>query len=240
MTVGRGYYSDTFYYLPVSGQQICKIDLDAGTIVGRAQTEVELGNLVCYKDQLISLSPQSVASFVLLSEHLRKQLRERLAANPQDIDALALKAQILLQEGKADESLALLRSAHGLAPERPMIRALLVKVMLALVRQDFAAHVGLTDELDKLVTDPAQRREMLRWRVQGLARADRHLGRLSGRSWSWPIRSWRPPPPARPTTALQPIDRERNVRLDRWLQGQLATACRAGRFRDPRAASPPS
>ena len=69
VTVGRGYYSDSFYYLPTSGQQICKIDLDTGTIVGRAQTEVELGNLVCYKDQLISVSPQSVASFVLLSEH---------------------------------------------------------------------------------------------------------------------------------------------------------------------------
>jgi hypothetical protein len=48
------------------------------------------------------------------------------------------------------------------------VRALLVKVMMVLMRKDFAAHVGLTDELDKLVTDPAQRREVLRWRVQGL------------------------------------------------------------------------
>src|SRR6478672_945078 len=113
--VGRGYYNDQFYYLPVSGQQLCKIDVEAGTIVGRAQTEIELGNLVCYKDQLISLSPQAVASFVLLSEHLQKQLEERLAANPKDLDALALKAQILLQEGEADQSLTLLRRAYELA-----------------------------------------------------------------------------------------------------------------------------
>ena len=33
--------------------------------------------------------------------------------------------------------------------------------------------MGLTDELDKLVTDQAQRREILRWRVQGLASSDR-------------------------------------------------------------------
>src|SRR5205823_7791693 len=136
--VGRGYQSEGFYYLPVSGQQICKIDLQTGSIAGRAQTEVELGNLVCYKDQLISVSPQSVASFVLLSEHLEQQLQERLAANPKDIDALALKAQILFQEGNAGESLTLLRRAAEQAPQRPMIRTLLEKVMLALVRQDFA------------------------------------------------------------------------------------------------------
>src|SRR5438876_794302 len=32
VTVGRGYYSESSYYLPVSGQQICKLDLDSGTI----------------------------------------------------------------------------------------------------------------------------------------------------------------------------------------------------------------
>ena len=37
-----------------------------------------------------------------------------------------------------------------------MIRTLLVKVMLALVRQDFATHAALTDELEKLVADPAK------------------------------------------------------------------------------------
>jgi outer membrane protein assembly factor BamB len=218
--VGRGYYSDRYYYLPASGQQIFKIDLDVGTIAGRAQTEIELGNLVCYQDQLISLSPQSVASFVLLSEHLQKQLEERLAANPKDVDSLALKAQILLQEGDAEKSLALLRRAHDLAPERPTIRGLLVKVMLAVVRQDLAAHLPLTDELDKLVTDPVQRRELLRWRVQGLAESNRTwdafqaLLELADQELTAATAG-----PFNP--ALQSVERERNVRLDRWLQGQL-------------------
>jgi outer membrane protein assembly factor BamB/tetratricopeptide (TPR) repeat protein len=222
VSVGRGYYNDSFYYLPTSGQQICKIDLDSGSIVSRAQTEVELGNLVCYQDQLISLSPQSVASFVLYSERLEKQLEQRLAAHPEDIDALSIKAQILLQADKADESLSLLRRAAELAPDRTTVRALLVKVMMVLMRKDFAAHVGLTDELDKLVTDPAQRREVLRWRVQGLTEqkrlddaftallelADQELAAASAGTSS---------------QSLQQIDRERSVRLDRWLLGQLRT-----------------
>jgi outer membrane protein assembly factor BamB len=222
VAVGRGYYSDSFYYLPVSGQQICKIDLNGGSIAGRTQTEVELGNLVCYKDQLISVSPQSVASFVLLSDHLQKQLQERLAANPQDIDALALKAQILFQEGSATESLTLLRRAAEQAPERPMIRTLLVKVMLALVRQDFATHAALTDELEKLVADPAQRREVLRYRVQGLAQTDRVWDAFSSLLELADQELLSATSGAAPA-ALVAIDRQRNVRIDRWLQRQLQT-----------------
>src|SRR5439155_491677 len=50
---GRGYYSDKYYYLPVTGKQLFKIDLESGQVVAKAQTEVELGNLVCYSDQLL-------------------------------------------------------------------------------------------------------------------------------------------------------------------------------------------
>jgi hypothetical protein len=220
VVVGRGYYSNSQYYLPVSGQQLCQIDLATGQISARVQTEAELGNLVCYKDQLISVSPQSIASFVLLSDQLEQQLEKRLAANPEDIDALALKAQIQLQAGQASESLALLRRAASLAPDRPTIRSLLVKVMLALVRQDFATHVGLTDELDKLVSDPVQRRELLRFRIQGLAKSDRTwdafqaLLELADQELASSATGIQPGP-------LQTIDRQLTVRLDRWLQGQL-------------------
>jgi outer membrane protein assembly factor BamB len=218
--VGRGYYSDHFYFLPVSGQQLCKIDLDTGMIVSRVQTEVELGNLACYQDHLVSLSPLSVASFVLLSDHLQRQLEERLVANPRDLDALALKAQILLQQAQPDESLALLRRAHELAPDRPTIRNLLIKVMLALVRQDVTTHVALTDELDKLVTDPGQRRELLRWRIQGLAQSNRTWDAFQAilELADQELAAAAAGPPA---GMLQPIDRERSVRLDRWLQAQL-------------------
>jgi hypothetical protein len=218
--VGRGYYADWHYYLPVSGQQICKIDLETGQIVARAQTEIELGNLVCYQDQLISQSPQSVASFVLLSEGLQNKLQARLAANPRDVDALALQAQISLQAGNASESLSLLRRAAELAPDRTAVRDLLVKVMLSLVRQDFAKHAPLTDELEKLVTDPAQRREVLRWRVQGLAQGDRIWDAFSAllELADQELTAVAMGAPAGP---LQTIDRERNVRMDRWLQGQL-------------------
>lgn len=220
VSVGRGYYSDSFYFLPISGQQICKIDLEAGSIVSRAQTEVELGNLVCYQDQLISMSPQSVTSFVLLSERLEKQLEQRLAANPLDVEALSIKAQILLQANKADESLSLLRRAAALAPDRTTVSDLLVKVMMVLVRKDLPAHVGLTDELNKLVTDASLRREMLRWRVQGLTEQSR-LDDAFSSLLELADQELASAATTAPLAAPQPIERDRNVRIDRWLQGQL-------------------
>jgi outer membrane protein assembly factor BamB len=107
-----------------------------------------------------------------------------------------------------------------LAPDRPTVRNLLVKVMMELMRKDFAAHVSLTDELDKLVTDPAQRREVLRWRVQGLVEQNRlddafaALLELADQELAAAV-------VGTSSQALQQIDRERSVRLDRWLQGQL-------------------
>ena len=217
---GRGYYSGRHYYLPTTGKQLVQIDLAEGKIVGQAQTEVELGNVVVAHDQLISQGPQTVASFVLLSDELRERLAERLAANPRDSDALALQAQIALQEEKPDESLALLRRAHDLDPGKSHVRNLLVKVMLTLLREDFAAHLDLTEELDKLVSDPVQRREVLRWRAQGLAH--------HGRTWNafevlLELADYELAQAAAGVTSneLVPIERELSVRLDRWLAGQL-------------------
>ncbi len=225
--VGRGYYSDQFYYLPVTGQQLLKIDLDTGKVVATAQTEIELGNLVCYKDQLISQSPQTVASFVLHSESLQKQLDARLAANPRDIEALLLRAQILLQEGQADQSLSLLRQAHAIAPEKATVRNLLAKVMLVMLRQDFASHLELTEELEQLVTDPAQRREALRFRVQGLARTNRTWEAIEALLELADQELAGTAIPALPGNELQSIDRELAVRPDRWLQGQLKKLLRS-------------
>ncbi|HZN32969.1 MAG TPA: PQQ-binding-like beta-propeller repeat protein, partial [Pirellulaceae bacterium] len=224
--VGRGYYSDHFYYLPVTGQQLLKIDLDTGKVEAKAQTEVELGNLVCYKDQLISQSPQTVASFVLHSESLQKQLDERLAKNPQDIEALLLRAQILLQEGKANDSLKLLREAYKIAPEKPTVRGLLAKVMLVMLRQDFAANLELTEELDKLVTDPAQRREVLRFRVQGLARTNRTWEALAALLELADQELESAADRATVAGELQTVDRDLSTRSDRWLQGQMRTLLR--------------
>lgn len=225
VTAGRGYYDGRSYYLPVTGRQLLQIDLHRGTIAGRATTEIELGNLVCYQNELISLSPQAVASFVLLSDALKQQLQQRLAANPQDLEALALQAQILLQEGQPDQALTLLRQAQRLAPQHTTLRHLLVKVLLALVRQDHQTHLALTEELEQLVTDPAQRREVLRWRAEGLIQAGRLAEALTS-LLELADQELAAAAAGAPETDLQAVERHRSVRPDRWLAGLFAQIAR--------------
>ncbi|MDX1945761.1 MAG: PQQ-binding-like beta-propeller repeat protein [Pirellulaceae bacterium] len=222
---GRGFASDKFYFLPVTGQKLLKIDLADGKIVATAKTEIDLGNVVCYQDQLVSQSPQQMAAFYL-SEPLVQRIELVLKENPNDAEALALKGQILLQEGKKAESLDLLRRAVSKNPENTSAKSLLVKVMLSLLRDDFAANFALAEELDQLVTDPAQQREILRFRALGLAKAGKTgealaaLVALADRQDSGGSAA------GSGADALETTERDLGVRRDRWLQGQISALYR--------------
>ena len=50
------------------------------------KTASVLGNLVCYKDELISQSSEGISSFYL-AEPLRKRVEELLAKNPKPTEA---------------------------------------------------------------------------------------------------------------------------------------------------------
>src|SRR4029450_13060451 len=102
-----------------------------------------------------------------------------------------------------------------------------LKVMVARLRDDFATNFALAEELDQLVTDPIQRREILRWRAQGLVKAGKHaeaLEALLALADQWDAG----PNPSAAAEALDSAERDLAVRPDRWLQGQLASLARAG------------
>lgn len=219
---GRGYYSDKFYYLPVTGSQLLKIDLDEGTIVARAKTEIPLGNLICYGDEMISVSPYWIASFYL-SEPLRERVEAALKANPDDQWALCSKAELLLQEGKQSDAMTLLRRAQSLYPDEVRPRTLLVKTILSLLREDFASNRELVEEAERLIDHPEQRRELLRLRAKGLQDA--------GSLWESFVayqQLGRELAELQPTTVdggeqLESVDRDLRVRPDRWMMARLAS-----------------
>ncbi len=222
---GRGYYSGAHYYLPTSTQQLLKIDLATGKVVSRAKTEVTLGNLICYQDELISLSSDSITSFYL-SEPLKRRIDDTLAANPSDTWALTRKGEILLQEGDRTEALTMLRKVKELRPEDESARNLLAKVMLSLLKEDFAANAALADELEPLITQPVQRRELLKLRAQGheqageFAKAFEVYFELAAQLTSVGA------PDSAASNELEPIDRDTSVRADRWVAGRLAAIYR--------------
>ena len=77
------------------------VDLDAGKIVQTSKShDGEIpGNLVCYKDKVISQGWDGVEVF-FQADALHDELQRRLAAKPDDAEALRLQGEVFLQGDK--------------------------------------------------------------------------------------------------------------------------------------------
>jgi outer membrane protein assembly factor BamB len=167
---GRGFYDGTYYYLPTTGRQLLKLELDSGKVAEKSRTELNLGNLISFEGQIISAGHDQISAFYR-AEHIEALVTEALQKNPNDVQALARMGEILLAKGETQESLELLRRAQQARPDDIRIRGLLARVMLVLLRTDFVNHHDLVPEARKLITDPVQRRELLRLQAVGMHKA---------------------------------------------------------------------
>ena len=233
---GHGFYSDNKYYVPLSSGEVATIDLDAGKIVATAKNRLGTipGNLVCYRDRVISQGLDGVEVYYQ-TDAARAQSARRLAKNPDDVEGLTLRGEILLNEGKSSEAVADFRRAYAIDHTSEMgtrTRELLRDALLSGLRDDFAAHRSLAGELEKLLDEPAtesgrlQRAAYLRYMTIGLHRAhewrqavefclklvdlDDSVSRQSGETTA---RNTKP--------SLEGVERSYLARRDRWVQARL-------------------
>lgn len=164
---GRGFYNGEHYFLPTTGQQLLKIDIVAGKVVDRLKTQTTLGNLVAYKEDLISQGTDQVTAFYM-SEPLQRRVDERLAKNGKDSWALARQGELLFQSGKPNEALTSLREAVASDVSSDSARLQLSRVMLALLTSDYKTYKSLMPELEKLIDSPELSIELLKTVGQGL------------------------------------------------------------------------
>lgn len=217
---GRGFYSDHFYYVPTADGEVLKIDLDASRIVQRTNVSLPLGNLVCFRDEILSQDAERLAVF-WQNQPLRQRVQKALAENPDDVAMLTRYGELLLQEAKRPQAIDTFRHALRLAPEDETVRGRLVAAILDALRDDFASAEPLYSEIETLLDQPAQRAEHLRIvggarQRQGALRqafdAYRELGRLRNEL-------------TRNSGATEPelerMSREWSVRGDRWLQARF-------------------
>ena len=219
---GRGVFTGSIYYLPLSTSEILAINLAEGMIVERVKTALPFGNLVSHKDDLISLGADALTTFYL-REPLKKRVEDLLAKNPQDPWALARKGEILLQEGKRAEAIVQLRAAQKQLPNDPGIRTTLVKILLTTLREDYAAAAALAPEIEGLIDQPAQKAEFLRLTADGLAKAkaipaafDAYIS----------LALLTAAPNTERSAALDELERNWRVKSDRWLTSRLAALYR--------------
>ena len=219
MPSGRGFYTDKFYYLPTTEKSLLKIDLDKAEIAHQITTSTLLGNLVCYKDEVISQTPRNLETY-LQADRLRNKVAARLKQNPADPWALARHCELLLQDGKRLEALESLRQSHQLDPTDVAIRTLLIETVLDLLREDFAKHQGLVDEARRLVKHPLEQQAFLQLLATGL----QNTGHLD-EAFETYMKLWALDLDGDLATAseekLEKINDDLRVRHDRWIQARI-------------------
>ncbi len=179
---------DGVYYLPMLGTpekadgkepQVWAIDTATGAVKSKTafrrkiDTGVDprhvLGNLLFQDGQLFSQSAVELASFPLI-ELKRREMAERLKANPNDPEGLFARGELALDGGDLREAIADFKSAEKFKPTEALRRKLRQKFYVAyteLLRNKFAdgepylAEYAALCELPLDADDPAERQRLL-------------------------------------------------------------------------------
>ncbi len=217
---GMGFASGSAYYLPLSRGEVATIDLESGRMVGIAKSRdrIPLGNLVCYQDQIISQRADAVEAYWQL-EALRRQVRDRLAVDPQDARSLAWEGEICWADGKLGEAI----DAFGRSLAKsdvPATRRRLREALFEGLRREFPAYRDRRAEIEPLLAGPEERAVFLRLMATGLAaegesaRALNYLRQLIDLDAEHP--------------GMEELDLDWTMRRDRWIQLQLGELWRNG------------
>jgi outer membrane protein assembly factor BamB/tetratricopeptide (TPR) repeat protein len=211
---GRGFLSSRQYVLPLNNASVVAVDLAAHRIahVSNSRKGSVSGNLICHKGKIISQALCGVDAYdqrdVVVAE-----VRRRLAANPDDAEAIALRGELLLDADRRAEAIAALLRAYQLRPALET-RETLREAILGGLRDDFAAYRGELPQIERLLDDASQRAALLRVTASGLRRAgqwgpavDCYLRLFDLDTDRWP---------------LDAIDKTLSVRRDRWIRSQLS------------------
>ncbi|MBX7166472.1 MAG: PQQ-binding-like beta-propeller repeat protein [Pirellulales bacterium] len=212
---GRGFLAGDKYYLPVSSAEVLTIDLDKGQTIARSRARDGRvpGNLVAYAGMVLGSGPEGVDCFYQLDE-IERQVKDKLAAQPQDAEALTLRGEILWHSGQLDDAIAALRRAHQAAPDHARARSLLVEALLEGLRSDFAKYQLSGAELETLLDDSAKRGEYLHYLAAGLLANGQPRAAFEACLQLVDTGAEAP--------ALDQIDAQLAVRRDRWVQTQFA------------------
>ncbi|MFM7073589.1 MAG: PQQ-binding-like beta-propeller repeat protein, partial [Planctomycetota bacterium] len=133
---GRGVHAGAHYYLPTTAPQLLKIDMEAGKIVETFRTSEILGNLICYRDEIISHGIGGLAVFPMAAP-LREKVAAKLKEKPDDTWALGSMAELKAHAGEYGDAVALLREARVKNPDDQYLRGLLMQNLMNALRDDF-------------------------------------------------------------------------------------------------------
>ena len=95
------------YLVPLSNNEIVGVDIATGKLrdLSKSRSRGQPGNLICHQGKLISEGVEGVDCYPL-ADAARTKSQGRLAANPNDAEALSLRGEVLLGADKRSEAVA--------------------------------------------------------------------------------------------------------------------------------------
>lgn len=155
-TAGKGLWLGDSVLVPLSNQQLMKIDSTTGKVIDSVRVNTPLGNLFAYKEQLLSATPTAVSVFHT-RESLEREIRERANKNPNDPWVLNQRSQITLAAGDAAAAVEMLEKSFSIDPENADTRFLLVETLLKAIDTDFDKYQAIAQKYDKVFELSEQR-----------------------------------------------------------------------------------
>ena len=212
---GRGFLSGTRYYVPLSTAEVAVYDVPSGELLARSRSRdgTVPGNLVCYRDEVISQTPMRLASFRQL-EPFGAAVAASLETNPDDPVALAHYGEILLHQRQVPEATAALRRSYQLRPDA-VSRQLLVEALLETLRADFTRHRDVAAEIEALLERPEEGAQYLRVMATGLLAAGETTAAFEA--------YLKLADPALGPHELERVDAAHTIRRDRWVRAGLTS-----------------
>jgi len=169
---GYGFRLNGKYYLPTTKNEIIPIHLADGKLETPIDAVGELGNLVCYKDYVISVSPEFVTAYKQI-DALRREVADRLAKDPNDAEALRMQGKLQKHDGDLEAALASLQRSMDIEANEET-RTQLVATGLAALGQDFSKFRDVVDQMQRLVNSLDEKMSLARLSARGLHAAGEH------------------------------------------------------------------
>ena len=153
---GRGLWLGSSVLIPLSNQQVIKVDSTTGELLDAVTVNTPLGNLFAYKEQLLSATPTAVSVFYT-RESLERDIQARTLKDPNDTWSLNQQSQIALAAGNAAGAVDMLEKSFNIDPEKAETRFLLVETLLKAIELDFDKYQALAQKYDTVFEMSEQR-----------------------------------------------------------------------------------
>ena len=157
VVTGCGFRNEGVYYVAVSSDEILALDIDQCKVVHkiRSREPMALGNLIAVDDRIFSQSLNGIEAFHQLKA-IRLKIEKQLKKDPDNLEAMAMQAELLLAEGHVDKAIKQFHHIYDTAPTQ-VNRSRLLEAYCVGLKDTYAVYRNKRPEIEALLNTDQQK-----------------------------------------------------------------------------------